>query len=254
MTEKKIDVLFHDAIIISDTLEKNLHHFNRSKQEIHSIYTELGKITSVIREITQYDKHIKKEHAQRFANEIKSQIDRYYEALKHVELDTTSIESVIEKYNMTIQTQVASLEDSAKSIANTLENHANTIVATAHMLKKRKRSILWDMMLFGSGAVAGSLFLAAYPIAKAATTFHNELLARDKQIQQLKEQYETNSKMITFLKANDITVKIGSTNDSWDREYLRFAPMLLFKEQKVSRVDEIAGYKRIIFKKTKERI
>ena len=249
MTEKKIEALFHDAVIISDALEKNLHHFNQSSQEIRGIYAEFGKLTGVIREITQYDTHIKKEHAQKFGNEIKSQIDRYYEALKHVDLDTTSVKSMIRQYNATIQAQVSSLENSAKSITDTLEDHTDTIVATAHTLKRRKRSLMWDMMLFCSGAVVGSLFLAIYPIAKAATVFHDELLARDKQIQKLKEKYETNSKMITFLKANDITVKTGTTNDSWDRESLRFAPMLLFSEQKVSRVDEIAGYKRIIFKK-----
>ena len=74
-------------------------------------------------------------------------------------------------------------------------------------------------------------------------------MKRDIKIQQLKEHYETNSKMIAFLKANDITVKIGTTNKSWDRESLRFAPMLLFQEQKVGRVDEINGYRRIVFKK-----
>ncbi|OQX75563.1 MAG: hypothetical protein B6D54_05620 [Epsilonproteobacteria bacterium 4484_65] len=253
MTEKKIEALFHDAVIISDALEKNLYNFNQNRQEIHGIYTELEKLTSVIRGIAQYDTRIKKEHAQRFANEIKTQIDRYYEALKHVDLDTTSIELMIEQYNMTIQAQVASLESSAKNIANTLEDHANTIVATAHTLKKRKRSLLWDMMLFGSGTVVGSLFLAAYPITKATMVFHDELLQRDKQIQQLKEHYETNDKMIAFLKKHDITVKPGITNESWERESLRFAPMLLFNEQRIGRVDEINEYKRIVFKKREER-
>jgi hypothetical protein len=108
---------------------------------------------------------------------------------------------------------------------------------------------MWDMMLWGSGIVIGALFLAAYPIAKAATTFHDELLQRDKQIQQLKEHYETNSHMIAFLKKHGITVEPGITDDSWDKESLRFAPMLLFRECKVSKVDEINGYRRIIFRK-----
>ncbi len=249
MTEKKIEALFNDAIIISDALEKNLRHFNRSKQEIHGIYTELENLTSVIKDIAQYDTYIRKEYAQKFANEIKSQVDRYYEALKNVDLDTTSIESVIEQYNKTIQAQVASLESSAKHIANTLEDHANTIIATAHTLKKRKRSFLWDMMLFVSGAVAGSLFLAAYPIAKAATVFHDELLTRDKQIQQLKEHYETNHKMISFLHEHDITVKTGTTDDSWTKRSFRFSPMILLDQKRVQRVDEINGYTRIIFNK-----
>jgi hypothetical protein len=200
-------------------------------------------------EITLYSASIRKEQAQKFAYEIRAQIDRYYEALKHISLDTTAIESMIERYNQTIQVQAASLEHSSKNIANTLNEHADTIMATSQTLKKRKRGFMWDMMLFGTGTITGALFLAAYPIAKAATTFHDELLQRDKQIQQLKEHYETNSHMIAFLKNHGITVKPGVTDDSWDKESLRFAPILLFREHKVSRVDRINGYRRIIFRK-----
>ena len=253
MTEKKIEALFHETVIVSESLEKNLSRFDQSNRDIHRIYTELERLTSVMKEITLYSASIRKKQAQKFAYEIRAQIDRYNEALRYVSLDTTAIESMIERYNKTIQVQAASLEHSAKDIASSLDEHADTILATAQTLKKRKRSFLWDVMLFGTGTITGALFLAAYPIAKAVTTFHDELLQRDKQIKQLKEHYETNSQMIAFLKKHDITVEPGITDDSWEKESLRFAPMLLFKERKVGRVDEINGYRRIIFRKFKER-
>jgi DNA repair exonuclease SbcCD ATPase subunit len=249
MTEKKIEALFHEAVIVSESLEKNLSRFDQSNRNIHRVYTELEKLTSIMKEIALYSASIRKKQAQKFADEIRTQIDRYYEALRHVSLDTTAIESMIERYNQTIQAQAASLEHSAKDIAYTLDEHADTILATAQTLKKRKRGFMWDVMLLGSGMVIGALFLAAYPIAQAATTFHDELLQRDKQIQQLKEHYETNSHMIAFLKKHGITVEPGITDDSWDKEPLRFAPMLLFKDRKVGKVDKINGYRRIIFRK-----
>jgi len=113
---------------------------------------------------------------------------------------------------------------------------------------------MWDTFLFGVGVVVGALFLSVYPIEKATKTFHDELVKRDIQIQKLKEQYETNSDMITFLKENDITVETGTTDDSWKKASLRFAPMLLFNKRKVGVIDNINNYKRIIFKKSKERI
>jgi len=254
MTEQKIEALFNEAVIVSNQLEDNLNHFDQNNTEIKDIYSKISKLTRVINTLTQYDNDIKIEQAQKFESEIKIQIDRYYEALKHVNLDTTSIEKIISQYNITIQKQASSLKNSAADIENTLDEHSSAIIATAQMLKRRKRDFMWDIFLFVIGVVVGALFLAVYPIAKATKTFHDELVKRDVQIQQLKEQYETNNNMITFLKANNITVKIGTTDDSWDKASLRFAPMLLFKERKVSTVDSINNYKRIVFKKSKKRI
>ena len=254
MTEKKIEVLFNEAVIVSNQLEANLKHFDQNNTEIKGIYSKISELTSVINTLAQYDDDLKSKQAQKFANEISTQINRYYEALKHVNLDTTSIEKIISQYNIAIQKQASRLETSAANIENALDEHSSAIIATAKTLKKKKRDFMWDIFLLGVGVVGGALFLAVYPITKATKTFHDELVKRDIQIQQLKEQYETNSKMITFLKANDITVRLGTTDDSWNRASLRFAPMLLFERSQIGVVDSINNYKRIIFKKSKERI
>ena len=253
MTEMKIEALFNDAIIISHQLAKNLYYFNQTNEEVHSIYNHLEEVIDVIKEITHYDDSQRKEFAQKFTKEIQSQLDRYFKSLKRLNVDTAPLEHIIKQYNVTMQDQISKIENAATSINETLENHADAIVATAETIKKRKRSFLWDTMLFVSGTVVGALFLAAYPIAKATTTFHDELLTRDKQIQQLKEHYETNNKMIAFLKKHDITVGTGITDESWNEGSLRFAPMLLFNAQRVGKVDEIKGYKRIVFHKREER-
>ncbi len=95
----------------------------------------------------------------------------------------------------------------------------------------------------------GALFLSAYPIAQAAKTFHAKLKKQDESIQELKEQYETNSKANEFLRKHNIKIEYGKTDDSWEQQSLRFAPILLFPKNKVIRTDEINGYHRIIFEK-----
>jgi hypothetical protein len=253
MTERKTEALFNEALIVSERLEQNLQEFDQNSGRIERIHADLAHIAGTIEKIALFSEEKKNKEARKFAQMIKQQIDRYYIVLQEVDLDTREIESLIERYNDTLIRQSTRLEESARSISATLEENGEAIIAAAHKLKRSKGSMLYSFILFMTGVIIGALFLAASPIATATKTFHDELVKRDTQIQRIKEQYETNSKMITFLKANDITVKTGTTNDSWNRESLRFAPMLLFKEQKVSRVDEISGYKRIIFKKLKER-
>ena len=254
MTDQKIEALFNEALIVSERLERNLRQFDQNSERIERVHTDLAHIADTIEKISLFSEEKKNKEARKFAQIIKQQIDRYYAALQEVDLDTREIESLIERYNDTLTRQSSKLEESAQSISATLEENGEAIIAAAYKLKRSKGSMLSNFILFMTGVIIGALFLASYPIAKATKTFHNELVKRDTQVKQLKEQYETNSKMITFLKANDITVETRTTNESWNRESLRFAPMMLLKEQKVSIVDEIAGYKRIIFKKTKERI
>lgn len=104
--------------------------------------------------------------------------------------------------------------------------------------------------MFGTGVIAGALFLSAYPIAQAAKTFHAQIKKQDEAIQELKEQYETNNKILEFLRKNNITIDYGITDDSWEKRSMQFAPMVLLPKNSVIRTDEINGYRRIIFKKT----
>jgi len=254
MTDKKIEALFHDAIIVSEQLERNLQQFDKNSKHVNKVYKDLDHIVHTIEHLTLINGESKKVEAKKFAQTIKDQIDRYHTALQEVNLDTTEVESLIERYNDTILTQTSKLEESAITIAETLEKNGEAIISAAQTFKKGQKSFAWSFTLFFSGVVIGGMFLAVYPITTISKTFYQELKIRDEKLNKLKEQYETNSKMITFLKANDITVKTRTTNDSWTKRSFRFSPMLLLDQKRVSRVDEINGYTRIIFKKTKERI
>ncbi len=253
MTEKKIESLFNEAIVIGDKLEQNLNRFDKSNDEIKRIYGHLSQLNHVIQQISMYGEENKQKEAQRFAQQIKEQVDKYYSVLQEVDLDTTVIEELITDYNQTIQKQANKLEENASVISETLQTHGEAIVAAAQTIKRGKRSVFGSIMLFTSGTVLGALFLAAYPIAAAAKYFHDELLIRDSKIQQLKEQYETNNKTLRFLRKYNITIRNGRTDDSWHREGLSYHPMILFDKKRVKRMDEINGYSRIIFSKPKNR-
>lgn len=252
MTEKKIEILFNEALVIGNLHEKNLQQFEKSIQAVTEVYANIDKLVQTIKQISLYDQKIKQEEAQKFSREIREQVSKYYAALQEINLDTTSIEKLIEEYNTTVMKQINRLEDSAQTISKTLHKNGDAIIAAAGTLKKSKVGIMWSITIFGIGVVTGALFLSAYPIAEASKTFYSELKDRDVSIQALKEQYETNNKTLEFLRKNNITIKDGITDDSWEKRSMQFAPMVLFPKNRVIRTDEINGYRRIIFKKERE--
>jgi len=250
MTEKKIETLFNEAIIVGNLLDKNLQEFNKSHQDVNKVYANIDQLTQTIKQIALYDQKIKQEEAQRFTREIRKQVDRYYTALQEINLDTTAIEKLIDTYNNVILKQTKRLEESAQTISATLHKNGDAIIAAARMLKRSKIGVMWSITMFVFGVVIGGLFLSAYPIAEASKTFYSELKERDVSIEALKVQYETNSKAHEFLRKHNIKIEYGETDDSWDKKSLRFAPILLFPKNRVIKTDEINGYLRIIFKKT----
>lgn len=252
MTEKKIETLFNEAVIVGDLLEKNLQQFDKSHQAVNRVYANIDQLAQTIKEISLYDHEIKHEEAQRFSREIREQVNRYYTALQEINLDTTAIETLIEEYNATVVEQINRLQESAHTISKTLHKNGDAVIAAAGILKKSKIGMMWSITMFGIGVVTGAIFLSAYPIAQASKTFYFELKERDVSIQALKEQYETNNKTLEFLRKNNIKIKDGITDDSWEKRSMQFAPMVLFPKNRVIRTDEINGYRRIIFKKERE--
>jgi len=251
MTEKKIETLFNEAVTVGDLLEKNLQQFEKSHHSVNKVYANIEKLAQTIEQISLYSQDIKQKEAQRFSREIREQIDSYYTALQEINLDTTSIEKLIATYNTTVMVQINRLEESAHSISETLEENGHAMIAAAGMLTKSKIGMMWNMTMFGTGVVTGTLFLSAYPIAEASKIFYSELKKRDASIQTLKEQYETNNQTLEFLRKYNITIRHNRTDNSWSKRSLRFAPMVLFLKDKVIQTDEIDRYTRIIFKKSK---
>lgn len=129
MTEKKIEILFNEAIVVGDLLERNLQEFDKNHQSIKEVYANMDQLTQIIKQISLYDQKIKHEEAQKFSREIKEQVDRYYAALQEVNLDTTAIENMIETYNATILKQINRLEESAQTISQTLHKNGDAIIA-----------------------------------------------------------------------------------------------------------------------------
>ena len=251
MTEKKIETLFNEAIIVGDLLEKNLQQFEKSHHSVNKVYANIEKLAQTIEQISLYSQNMKQKEAQRFSHEIREQVDSYYTALQEINLDTTTVEKLVETYNTTVMTQINRLEESAHTTTKTLEENGDAIIAAAGMLKRSKIGMMWSMTMFGIGAVVGALFLSAYPIAEASKTFYSELKERDASIQTIREQYETNNQTLEFLRKYDITIRNSMTDDSWDKRSLRFAPMIVFPKDRVIRTDTIDRYNRVIFKKTK---
>lgn len=251
MTEKKIETLFNEAVVIGDLLEKNLQEFEKSHQAVNRVYANIEQLAKAIEQISLYSHKIKKEEAKRFSHEIKGQVDSYYAALQEINLDTTTIEKLIEEYNTTVMKQIDRFEESAHNISETLQENGDAIIAAAGLLKRSKIGMMWSLTMFGIGVMTGALFLSAYPIAEASKTFYSELKERDASVQTLKEQYETNSKTLEFMRKYDITIHHSITDDSWDKRSFQFAPMVLFSKDRIIRTDEIDRYTRIIFKKTK---
>jgi hypothetical protein len=249
MTEKKIEILFNEAIVVGSLLEKNLQQFKKSNQAVNRVYANIDQLTQTIMQISLYDQKIKHEEAQKFSHEIREQVNRYYAALQEINLDTTAIEELIEEYNTTVIEQINRLEESAHTISKTLQKNGDAIIAAAGMIKRSKIGMMWSITMFGIGVVTGALFLSAYPIAEVTKTFNSELKERDVAIQELKEQYEANNKTLEFLRKHNITIHPSVTDDSWEKRSFQFAPMVLFSKNKVIRTDEINGYRRIIFKK-----
>lgn len=249
MTEKKIEILFNEAVVVGNLLEKNLQQFDKSHQAVNKVYANIDQLTQTIKQISLYDQKIKHEEAQKFSHEIREQVDRYYTALQDISLDTSDIEKLIEEYNTTIMKQINRLEESAQAISKTLHKNGDAIIAAAGMFRRSKIGMMWSITMFGVGVVTGALFLSAYPIAEVTKTFYSEIKERDVSIQALKEQYETNNKTLEFLRKYNITVQHNITDDSWDKRSLQFAPMVLFPRDITIRTDEINGYLRVIFKK-----
>ncbi len=249
MTEKKIETLFNEAIIVGDLLEKNLQQFEKSHYSVNKVYANIEKLAQTIEEISLYSENIKQKEAQRFSHEIREQVDSYYTALQEINLDTTTVEKLIGTYNTTVMAQIDRLEESTHSISETLEENGDAIISAASMLKRSKIGMMWSLTMFGIGAVVGALFLSAYPIAEASKTFYSELKEHDALIQTLKEQYETNSETLKFMRKHDITIHHSITDDSWDKRSFQFAPIVLFSKDRVIRTDKINQYTRIIFKK-----
>ncbi len=249
MTEKKIETLFNEAVVIGDLLEKNLQQFEKSRHSVNMVYANIEKLAQTIEQISLYSQNMKQKEAQKFSREIREQVDSYYTALQEINLDTTTVEKLIETYNTTVMAQIDRLEESAHTIAETLEENGDAIIAAAGMLKRSKIGLMWSITMFGVGVVTGALFLSAYPIAEVTKTFYSEIKERDVSIQTLKEQYETNNKTLEFLRKYNITVQHNITDDSWDKRSLQFAPMVLFPRDITIRTDEINGYLRVIFKK-----
>ena len=249
MTEKKIETLFNEAVIVGDLLEKNLQEFKKSHHSVNKVYANIKKLAQTIEEISLSSENMKQKEAQRFSHEIREQVDSYYTALQEINLDTTTVEKLIETYNTTVIAQIDRLEESAHTITETLEENGDAIISAAGLLKRSKIGMIWSLTMFGTGVVAGALFLSAYPIAEASKTFYSKLKERDESIQTLKEQYETNDKTLTFLRKYNITIRHNITDKSWDKRSLRFAPMVLFSRNKVIQTDTIDRYTRIIFKK-----
>jgi len=253
MTEQKIEALFNEAVIVGDLLQKNLQEFEKSHHSVNKVYENIEKFSQTIEEISLYSENMKQKEAQKFSHEIKKQIDSYYTALQKINLDTTSVEKLIETYNTTVMAQIDKLEESAHIITESLEENGNALIAAAGMLKRSKIGIMWSLTMFSVGVVIGALFLSVYPIAEASKTFYSKLKEHDASIQILKEQYETNSKTLEFLRKHNITIRHNITDDSWDKRSLQFAPIVLFSKKQVTLTDEINGYTRIIFKKQKEK-
>ena len=204
MTEKKIEILFNEALVIGNLLEKNLQQFEKSNQAVNRVFANIDQLTQTIKQISLYDQKIKHEEAQKFSCEIREQVNKYYAALQEINLDTTSIEKLIEEYNTTVMRQVNRLEDSAQTISKTLHKNGDAIIAAAGTLKKSKVGIMWSITMFGIGMVTGALFLSAYPIVEASKIFYSELKDRDVSIQALKEQYEMNNKTLEFLRRDKL--------------------------------------------------
>jgi len=252
MTEKKIETLFNEAIIVGDLLEKNLQQFDKSHRAVNVVYANIEHLSQTIEKISLYSQKTKQEEAQRFSHEIRKQVDSYYKALQEISLDTTSVEKLIKTYNTTAMVQIERLEKSAQSISETLKKNGHTIIAAAGMIKRSKIGMMWSVTMFGIGAVVGALFLSTYPIVETSKIFYYELKERDASIQTMKEQYETNSKTLKFLRKYNITISHSVTDDSWDKRSFQFVPMILFSKNRVMQTDEIDRYTRIIFKKRKE--
>ncbi|MCF6243881.1 MAG: hypothetical protein L3J43_02460 [Sulfurovum sp.] len=252
MTEKKIEVLFNESIVIGNLLEKNLHDFDKSQHAINAVYANVDALTQTIEHLSLYSEQIKQDESKRFADEIKEQVNRYHRALQDVNLDTSSIEEMIETYDTTVKAQIVKLEESAHIISKTIDAKGDAIIAAASILKRSKIGTMWSLTMFGTGLVAGALFLSAYPIAQISKTFYLDLKERDASIQTIKEQYKTNAETLAFLEKYGITIKHNITDDSWTQRSLRFAPMVLFSKDRVILTDEIKQYTRIIFNKHKE--
>jgi len=252
MTEKKIEALFNDAIIIGELLEKNLQNFDKSHHGINAVYANMDTLSQTIEEISLYNKEIKKKEYKKFAEEIKEQVDRYHAALKEVNLDTSTIEEMIETYDSTVKTQITKLEESAQVISKTIEETGDAIIAAAGILKRSKIGMMWSLTLFGVGAVVGALFLSAYPIAQVSKAFYLELKEKDAAIKTTKDRYVTNTKTLDFLETHGITLHHNTTDDSWNRSSYRFAPIVFFSKSSVLQTDETNQYTRIIFKKQGE--
>jgi len=253
MTEKKIETLFNEAIIVGDLLEKNLQQFDKSHHSINHVYADIKKLTQTIEQISLYSQEIKEKEAQRFSDEIKIQVDRYHLALQEINLDTSAIETLIETYNTTVIKQIDTLEKSAHHISKTLKENGPAIIASAGILKRSKIGTMWSMTMFGIGTIVGALFLSAYPIAAVAKTFRHEIKINDEKLNLLKEQYETNDSTLAFLRKHDMTIRYNTTDDSWTKKDFRFSPMILLDQKQVLKVDEINGYTRIIFSKNKNK-
>jgi len=250
MTEKKIETLFNEAILVGNLLEKNLQQFEQSNHTVNKVYANIDQLTQTIKQISLYDHKIKHKEAQKFSLEIREQVDRYYTALQEINLDTTAIEKLIEEYNTTVMEQSNRLEESAQTISNTLQENGHAIISAAGILKRSKIGMMWSITMFGIGVVTGALFLSAYPIANISKSFYTELKNHDIAINALKRQYEKNNKTLEFLRKYNITIDHDITDDSWAKKSFQFTPMLLFPKNRVIRTDEINGYSRIILKKT----
>jgi len=54
MTEKKIETLFHEAVIIGDQLASNLKEFEKSNRSVNKIYENMEQLTQKIEHISLY--------------------------------------------------------------------------------------------------------------------------------------------------------------------------------------------------------
>jgi len=253
MTENKVETLFQEAIIVGEMLQKNLQNFDKNNKELHRIHSNLSQLTQTIEEISLYTQEIKNQEVQKFSKMMKEQINRYYSALNDVNIDTDEIELLITRHNDSMQRQAENLSEKAKIISDTLERNGKAIIAAADTFEKGRKSFAWSFTFFFAGVVVGTVFLSVFPIASATKTFQKELKKRDTTINQLKEHYETNHKMIAFLKEHDITIRTSTTDNSWKPKSLRFSPIVLFSKKRVRNIDEIGGYTRIIFSKNKNK-
>jgi len=249
VTERKIEALVHDVLIASESLERNLQAYRETQAGFSRLHDEMVSFLQLVEEIAAAHDEIREREAAKFSEVIERQVRSYKRALKHVDIDTTQIEERLDRTHRSILSMVEKIDRSAEAIAETVEENGEAVIAAAEKIERRKGDLLWRSLFFVTGMVIGGLLLASYPIASAAEHFHDELLARDKRIQRLKKRYEANDAALKFLRRYDITMGYTLTDDSWRKPSRRFAPMILFPNDRVQLVDEIGDSRRIVFTK-----